>query len=370
MKSKCIKKMKVIVYSTIIFLVMGNLSCLKSDSMTSPMINLLISLEANQIPTSGTGTVHAPGDLSNESVGGVNFNIVSVPPASFPTGAADTGSATVSNAYWVGQTEVTYELWSAVYTWATTDVGGGVRADGGPLYSLSNPGVMGDGTGDTNQHPVTTVSWRNVMVWTNALTEYYNNQNGTSLACVYTTDAAYSTCIRTATNSTTITSSTPGSQDDPYVNPHAKGFRLPTMDEWVLAARYKGSDSTNGAIEYPIGSGNYWTPGSYASGATAAYTNFDATSLVAWFGNSTTYGTGNTTSTQPVGQKTANTLGVYDMGGNVWEYNFDWYNASYHEQRSGAWSSTLPNYTAISSSGGNFPYSGYNDLGFRLVMTR
>ncbi len=38
----------------------------------------------------------------------------------------------------------------------------------GDGYTFGNAGTMGDGTGDTDQHPVTTVNWRDAMVWNNA----------------------------------------------------------------------------------------------------------------------------------------------------------------------------------------------------------
>ena len=80
----------------------------------------------------------------------------------------------------------------------------------------------------TDQHPVTIVNWRSAMVWCNALTEWYNAQKGTSYACVYTSDAAYTNPIRDSQDGIYGSSSNPaaGSFDNPYVNPNAKGFRL------------------------------------------------------------------------------------------------------------------------------------------------
>ena len=252
-----------------------------------------------------TVTLRVPGQVSVFNGDGVTFNMMYAPGGlTFPTGTDNSGTpATVATAYWIGETGITYELWSKVRTWAI--------AHG---YTFANAGVQGNSGGGTNQNPVTTINWRDAMVFSNALTEWNNDKNGTNDLCVYYTDAAYTTPIRVSTNSTTVTYSTPGSQDDPYVKVDATGFRLLTSNEWELAARYKGSDSAHGAIRYPAASGNYWTPGSYASGAAADYNNSTATKAVAWYG---------ATSTQAVKLLAANTLGLYDVSGNVWNLCFN-----------------------------------------------
>lgn len=85
------------------------------------------------------------------------------------------------------------------------------------------------------------------------------------------------------------------------------GFRLPTSDEWMLAARY---------ID-----GKYWTPELWASGARADHTDAEATQKVAWYRDN---------SHDPkigfrswdVAQKRPNQLVLYDISGNVWEWCF------------------------------------------------
>ena len=73
-----------------------------------------------------------------------------------------------------------------------------------------------------------------------------------------------------------------------------KTYRLPTEAEWEYAAR--------GGVK----SKGYRYAGSNNVGQVAVYSNGNA---------------------QPVGSKSPNELGVYDMSGNVWEWTADWYGA-------------------------------------------
>jgi formylglycine-generating enzyme required for sulfatase activity len=335
-------------------------------------------------------TLAAGADLSYELPSSISFNMKYVPGGTFPTGTGnqtlptDSGAnpATVSTPYWMAETEVTYELWYAVRTWA--------RANG---YTLNaNPGREGnDGTitpgagavpTAAKQEPVTEINWREAMVWCNALTEYYNANNGgdPDLDVVYYTDSGYTTPIRTATNEGTITYTIGGSQDMPFVKSTAKGFRLPGRMEWECAARYK--DGTN------------WTAGSWASGGTGAWTGSAATDYpnfnpFAWYETMLCFTPpcpphGNVTNMQPVAGKTANLLGIYDMSGNAWEWCFDWYPATWRipgvEVNSAYEGSVRVRRggshlnDAYSQQVGKVdycnPYDGRNYIGFRFARTQ
>jgi formylglycine-generating enzyme required for sulfatase activity len=130
---------------------------------------------------------------------------------------------------------------------------------------------------------------------------------------VYYCDNAYSNVAKDSTESNFVKENASDSYGSAYAKPDTTGFRLPTSDEWELAARWRGSDPTNTVSGY---ANPYFTKGDSASGAVADYTNA-TTGEVAWYIQ-------NTSSTRAVKGKALSGLGLYDMSGNVWEWCFDW----------------------------------------------
>ena len=138
------------------------------------------------------------------------------------------------------------------------------------------------------------------------------------------------------------------------INEDAKGYRLLTEAEWEYAAR--GGAQSKGY--------NY-----------AGSNNIDE---VAWYRENAKE------STQPVGQKKANELGIYDMSGNVWEWCSDWFgdystraqtdpkgpaSGSDRVLRGGSWD-YFARYCRSASRRSSDPGARSSGIGFRLVSPK
>jgi uncharacterized repeat protein (TIGR02543 family) len=296
----------------------------------------------------------------------IPFKMVLVPAnnTAFPTGLGDSETGTVSFAYEIGETEVTYELWYTVRTWAEAN---------GYSFHYSNPGQEGGGGSGgaspttANQQPVTAVSWFSAVVWLNALTEWVNENTGSNLTPVYYYDKDYEYVAKNSNPALNFEREV-GSHD--HASAYAKvggaegftGFRLPHSLEWELAARWRGGDATNAVINPPFNTAPYFTKGDSASGATGNY-NTPATEEVAWYNGNA----GSTT--HPVKELAPNWLGLYDMSGNVYEWCSDWNAVEPGKQRNTrGGSSFVSNYNMQVGLNANRPPDEPDaTVGFRLV---
>ncbi len=223
-------------------------------------------------------------------------------------------SVTLSRSFFVGQTEVTQGQWKAL--------SGGIN----PSYFQATTGTAQTTSNANDSGPVENLDWYAAVAFANArsaaegLTSCYTLTGCTDAANGWQ-DGLHSGCTAATLVGLTCT-----------------GYRLPTESEWEYAAR--GGTTTATYMGDLSG-----TPAYCDSQA-----NLDG---IAWWcvnGGSRS---------QAVGGKTANSFGLYDMLGNVWEWTGDWY---------GAYPATVTDPTGPATGDGRVPRGG--SYGNNAVNTR
>jgi formylglycine-generating enzyme required for sulfatase activity len=215
--------------------------------------------------------------------------------STFPDG---TVNVPLISAFRLGKYEVTYELWFTVRAYALDH--------GYEIASMGREGSHGkDGDGPAGYGPVTFISWRSAIVWCNA----YSEMEG--LTPVYYTDNAMQSPLKEC--DAWAINLKPGSCDNPYVDWTANGFRLPTEAEWEYAARRM----SNGSIASGRKASGYYG----AFEATLATQHADEWQPYCWFLDNSD----NPPVSHNVGTTSfSNSLGIFDMSGNVFEFCWDW----------------------------------------------
>jgi len=187
------------------------------------------------------------------------------------------------------------------------------------------------------KHPVIHVSWNDAVAYCNWLSEQHGYQK------VYTIS---------------------GSTVAPDWN--ANGYRLPTEAEWEYAARQQGQ-------KVRFGNGkDIADPGEINFAGSAEYK--------APYSKEGAY----RQKTTEVGSFAPNSLGLYDMSGNVWEWCWDWYDGEYYKKsknsrdpkgpdsgssrvcRGGSWLDD-PAGVRVAYRNGGSPEYRHGNLGFRLA---
>jgi formylglycine-generating enzyme required for sulfatase activity len=103
-------------------------------------------------------------------------------------------------------------------------------------------------------------------------------------------------------------------------NANCTGYRLPTEAQWEYAAR--AGPAPSGMIPRA-----YANPIGFDDSDTETDGGFNGNlHAMGWYSHNNT-SIGYTGGTKPVAKKQANAWGLYDMHGNVFEWNWDWYAA-------------------------------------------
>lgn len=242
------------------------------------------------------------------------------------------GTPTVPNV-WAARNEVTYEEWLRVFRWADSNQRARDFSDGVdryiPPYVFERDGGIGSAEASLATHspqePVTTITWYDSLIWCNALSELEG------LEPVYYEDAAYTKPLRRILTRNIL--ATAANRPVVYWKNTAAGYRLPTSGEWkTLAADASTADASA------------WN-GTNASGKT-----------------------------QVVATKAANSLGLYDMVGNVSEYVWDVAGAMFdpsvnttHTVLGGSFRLPADENASSLIPFGERPWSGSPTIGFRPV---
>ena len=195
---------------------------------------------------------------------------------------------TLTRPFSMAKYEVSYDLWSTVYSWATYHG-----------YNFDQAGTDGWPAGSDGTMPVLAISYYDTIVWCNAYSEmkgytpcYYNS----------TTDRSPPAVIRKTADLNAIEATSPYYTSD-YVLWTANGYRLPTEGEWHFAASCRGYypyDHVSGNFGYACSTGDSTTYSTWAN----VFTNHSVS----------------------VSALLPNIWGIHNMSGNVWEYCLDLYN--------------------------------------------
>jgi formylglycine-generating enzyme required for sulfatase activity len=200
-----------------------------------------------------------------------------------------------------------------------------------------------------DDRPVERVSWFDAAVFCNKLNEILGLQ-----PCYYV-DAAFQYLYGKTANGYELPN-----EGAVFIRLNSKGYHLPSEAQWEYAAR----------------------GGKVGVAQNFKYAGSNKLKEVGWFD------TNSHQETKPVGIKSPNILGLYDMSGNIWELCQDWWNEDYYKDcankgtvknplgpdkggnrvvRGGGWIYSSE-YCRVSLRGRNTPALSDDHLGFRLSL--
>lgn len=264
--------------------------------------------------------------------------------------------------FYINAFETSYIIWYSIKKKAELEL----------EYTFQNPGQEGSTgkrgktpTEEAKWQPVTTINWRDAIVWCNALSEL----EGRTPCYTYK-----DTILRDSTNAAQI--------DLCVCNYQADGYRLPTETEWEYAARKTGisfqpGNLISGASTKSENNNHDIIEGDYCWNELNSSETANIGTAGSLFGAKNTPGSGN-----------PNKMGLFDMSGNVLEFCNDWYEEYYKQNavvdnsfydgpeygsarvvRGGSWS-PFASYCYCGDRYAFDPDESYNYMGFRLCTNK